>query len=34
MLIVIAAFALLTLTGINSVLIILGSAALGFFAYR
>jgi chromate transporter len=33
-LIVIAAFALLTLTKVNPVLIILGSAALGFLAYR
>lgn len=33
-LIVIGAFAVLTLTKINPVLIILGSAALGFFAYR
>jgi len=33
-LIVIAALAILTLTKINPVLIILGSAALGFLAYR
>jgi chromate transporter len=33
-LIVIAAFALLTLTKVNPVFIILGSAAFGFFVYR
>jgi chromate transporter len=33
-LIVIAAFALLTLTRVNPVVIILGSAAFGFFVYR
>jgi hypothetical protein len=33
-LIVIAAFAVLTLTRINPALVILGSAALGLFVYR